>query len=1356
MPFAKTVLRRSGGHERGDRDGGDGTTPSSDTVDGKPPRTADQRYHESLVGIGEQLAALLLVAGQLFDELIADNRLICDRTDRLKRRIDDLTKIVDRLDAKSASIPEGTVEAVSQVTRHFEVDHAFSGPSTFDPINRPRSVHKLYLKAAPTPIEHIRECDCYRTDGMRGAHLFSRCPVAVNKWTDDFCTPGKVQVKRRVALSLRTRRIRPLQTTAESNSLSNNQEDGVLDGSGTASDGRSIKTSDEVFSEMEETFPPNGDLQAVLVVDIDITGSSFNKLHKLHAQSLSFEAKGDSYPSASLVRYRKTMRRPKTITGISDLIFQEVDVDMPSLTQSGSTKLKGGHRRSLKKQSSQTLETYAPKERSKSLKKKGGKCLEEDESKSCNSIRHSLKSVFRLSRSRSKNLWTPAGADESLNKSEKDSLTLKRSTSLPRTLKSSTKQSVMFRSFRSSSVEGRLNLRVLPAGANRLSSTSYLQKPVAGERLGYCLTKSLSQMRLGHHPSKMQNFGVTGRPQSMEIRMPMLDEEGRTMLSIYNSSENKVSSSTTITGGSMEAHPWAKSLSTVKLRNLESRYNKDDCQSSSGRWSGSSGLTEKQLQDCERQLSGSTLVVQSSSDMSFGTKDSAMSLQFNPCEQESSFQNKKAAKQDILLVRNNGLQSKTVNGDQTLSPVDKPFCVSSPTSSECKRISSSGRETHQHHTIYSHHSELDDDDYDDDENFSSRPVSFIRATESNSSSKSKSSYRSSFMLRLKKLGKSNKLEAPDVSPKVSPVSPSMTTMGDCISMGNEAIAQSFTPCLPRAQSSELRKLAELADRMAMTRSKAKAASPLLSSPVFCGSAIEHEFDVQNNKPLDCQLISVGKEHQNLGPNAINLFPLEVCSPKSLCQENPGCFFVHNGKVQKVPSTTSMETDPASNAETSTSTSKVDQRTTAKGQKAIELESILETSHDCEMGSPFIVRSKLAPLDKAWLEKPNSTKHLSSSDVWTSAKLVLPAVSSSLENLGDNAKGETKDRGKHLSDIDADECSANEISTSESSIISVLPLSINNEKDVTDCLLDPIPTTARLIISSPVASRAAFVDNPHKRSLCQVLSHDEFAKFCTGDIKSGESPSKNKSLSIFSEPSSVPKQPLDSLKHSSGFSVTIRERVDPSSYGRTWHDDGMSNEYCPDQAKTSLRSSLLPLGKQNGSVRFSDSSNVEKDVFQRQKLYTEKMKGYDLSHLSSSSPVRNLNSDDVPRAKPSSSAVVTCGVKSIQEKKCARVVFPSIDALQTSQASQSHPVSNNLALKCHDISNHRPSSNVNVLKLKTFAGSGPVNDASDDKYSLPNNGGTLNLKKSHNVHFVRSNTLPRSYPSTLVAREEPCV
>lgn len=103
MPFAKTVLGRSGGHERGARDGGDGTTPS-DTVGGEPRRTADQRYHESLVWIGEQLAALLLVAGQLFDELIADNRLICDRTDRLKKRIDDVTKIVDRLDAKSASI----------------------------------------------------------------------------------------------------------------------------------------------------------------------------------------------------------------------------------------------------------------------------------------------------------------------------------------------------------------------------------------------------------------------------------------------------------------------------------------------------------------------------------------------------------------------------------------------------------------------------------------------------------------------------------------------------------------------------------------------------------------------------------------------------------------------------------------------------------------------------------------------------------------------------------------------------------------------------------------------------------------------------------------------------------------------------------------------------------------------------------------------------------------------------------------------------------------------------------------------------------------------------------------------------
>lgn len=89
---------------------------------------------------------------------------------------------------------EGTVEAVSQVTRHFEVNHAFSGPSIFDPFNRPQSVQELYLKAAPTPIEHIRECDCYRTDGMRGAYIFSRCPVAVNKWTDDFGTPGKVQV----------------------------------------------------------------------------------------------------------------------------------------------------------------------------------------------------------------------------------------------------------------------------------------------------------------------------------------------------------------------------------------------------------------------------------------------------------------------------------------------------------------------------------------------------------------------------------------------------------------------------------------------------------------------------------------------------------------------------------------------------------------------------------------------------------------------------------------------------------------------------------------------------------------------------------------------------------------------------------------------------------------------------------------------------------------------------------------------------------------------------------------------------------------------------------------------------------
>lgn len=97
MPFAKGVLRVGGGRRTALPDA------AADAVF-REPRSNDEVFHESLVDASRQLTALLLLAGQLFDELIAACRSISDRTDRLRRRVDGVTDAVDRLDVKSAAI----------------------------------------------------------------------------------------------------------------------------------------------------------------------------------------------------------------------------------------------------------------------------------------------------------------------------------------------------------------------------------------------------------------------------------------------------------------------------------------------------------------------------------------------------------------------------------------------------------------------------------------------------------------------------------------------------------------------------------------------------------------------------------------------------------------------------------------------------------------------------------------------------------------------------------------------------------------------------------------------------------------------------------------------------------------------------------------------------------------------------------------------------------------------------------------------------------------------------------------------------------------------------------------------------
>lgn len=392
----------------------------------------------------------------------------------------------------------------------------------------------------------------------------------------------------------KSRAIRPLQLGLEAKSLPNILQTGVEhEFNKPGNDIKTFESSQDVFTNGERSLSPSiaDDLQLppVLMVNIDISGSSFSQLCKLHAPSNTYEVPDDSSFTASLRRRDRILIRPKTITGISDLVFHEIDIDPPTLKHSRSVKSRNSLRNPLNKTVSQTLEIYAPKERRtpKDVKRRT-KCFDDgDDSKSCGSWRHSLKSVFRLSRSKSRDLWNVTSPTEEVTRQKSDnSCTLKRSMSLPRSMKSSTKHSALpFGSFRSSSVEGRLNFRVVqpdkPVNTAN-SSASKSPKPVAGERLGRSLTKSLSQVRIGRSSKNRKIFDVPGRPQSMEIRMPSVDEEGRPLLSLYNNASVANVSSSVATVTSISDHPWMKSLSIIKLRHNENKDQKDDCQSSSG------------------------------------------------------------------------------------------------------------------------------------------------------------------------------------------------------------------------------------------------------------------------------------------------------------------------------------------------------------------------------------------------------------------------------------------------------------------------------------------------------------------------------------------------------------------------------------------------------------------------------------------------------------------------------------------------------------------------------------------------------------------------------------------------------
>ena len=149
---------------------------------------------------------------------------------------------------------------------------------------------------------------------------------------------------------------------------------------------------------------------------------------------------------------------------------------------------------------------------------------------------------------------------------------------------------------------------------------------------------------------------------------------------------------------------------------------------------------------------------------------------------------------------------------------------------------------------------------------------------------------------------------------------------------------------------------------------------------------------------------------------------------------------------------------------------------------------------------------------------------------------------------------------------------------------------------------PLPATARLIISSPVANRACFVENPHKRSVCSPVTMEELVKYKSYNSSDNWYNTLPRKINAASketmidgpEEANVPQSPklnvnampnsfttfefpiefeslgkpmesaptsMPGVKWSASFPVpTLHEADIPSTYGRTWYD-GLDTKAC---------------------------------------------------------------------------------------------------------------------------------------------------------------------------------------------------
>ncbi|XP_017846899.1 uncharacterized protein LOC108603015 isoform X1 [Drosophila busckii] len=93
-----------------------------------------------------QLASLVLIASDIFDELQRDLQSVGERAGRVQRKIIAVERRVSAYDPKTVTVPESDLLTFAQRKQHYETDKSFQ-QELFTSESRPQSVRHLYTEA---------------------------------------------------------------------------------------------------------------------------------------------------------------------------------------------------------------------------------------------------------------------------------------------------------------------------------------------------------------------------------------------------------------------------------------------------------------------------------------------------------------------------------------------------------------------------------------------------------------------------------------------------------------------------------------------------------------------------------------------------------------------------------------------------------------------------------------------------------------------------------------------------------------------------------------------------------------------------------------------------------------------------------------------------------------------------------------------------------------------------------------------------------------------------------------------------------------------------------------------------------